>query len=1491
MNTRPIFLFSLALIWLVSQLEAQAHKEPAKSPLANFDVRSGKTNTAAARKSAAATSALELDNKVNGLRFQASDQDGSPRFLAAQRGFLTGPNGLGRGLNQAALNAVPQSASNRVLRAFINEHAAIIGHDSSLLDEAALKVNAVTKHSGMRTLVWQQQLDSIPVYGAMFVAHQTKNDELASLSSRFVQNLNRSAGSSQNRQQKINQSSISATKALQIAIENIDGSKSNEQVVNSSVATGPTKKQSLKSAALKDEGHVQLIWLPLQDENLTLCWQVILTSVTRPEMYLVLVDSESGDVLLRRCLTQYISPATYNVFTSDSPSPFSPGLSAPSPFQPPFTNRTLVTLTALNTNASPNGWINDGIYETRGNNVDAFLDRNDDDLPDLPRFSATNRIFDFPLDFSQSPLSHGSASTVNLFYWNNFCHDKLYELGFTEAFFNFQQTNFNRGGTDGDAVQANAQDGGGFNNANFATPPDGIPGRMQMYLFDGPSPDRDGSLDAEVMIHEYVHGLSNRLLGGGVGISELQTAGMGEGWSDFYALAFLSEPTDALEGTYAAGGYLTFDFSILDANYYFGIRRYPYSTDMTKNPLTLKDIDPTKAIAHTGIPLSPIFGGSPADEVHNMGEVWCVALWECRANLIEKHGFAVGNNLMLKLVTDGLKLAPANATFIEARDGVLLADEVLTGGDNLPELWTGFAKRGMGFSASVPSSDTTIGVQEAYDLPDYIIVGPPDGIFELRIIPASGNALVANTTNDIFLRVTDGSPVTNAAITATLSSGGSLSFRNDGVQPDVTANNAVYSARLVAPNITNDLVVTLIVSAPGKDTVTNFVAYSIVAPPPNDNFTNSIKVPAAGGTFVTLNKNATLETGEPKHAGIASSDASLWWNYTPSANGNVLIDTGGSAINTVLAVYTNNILTNLTVIAATNDVGSRPQAFVYINGKAGVTYRIAVASYDINNRGTIRLAVTPGGIPDTNAPSLTVSSPPSGLTLATNRIVLTGTAIDPNPSPSGLQDIELRVNRLSANGSFQRGDVAGSYTVSSLISSNWTRSIGLYEGLNQIEVAVKDVAGNRSTPVILQATYRPLDPANDFFVNAATLTGIAGTNNINTLKATKEINEPAHGGIPGGKSAWWKYQPPVNGRLTLVTTNSGFDTLLAVYQGSTVGNLIKLAENDDGVGLSGGASLVSLAVRSNQMYHIAMDGFDGAGGSAFLQHGLVPATVYNLSIVSGIGGSVNPGTMDVVAGDSVNLTAIPNSGMQFDIWTGSRVSLVNPLSVTVTNNMAIFANFRSAPNTDGFESGSFVTLPWTFSGSLPWIVQNTNKSSGNFAARSGAISSSQNSRLLLNAQFRSGVGTFDFRVSSELGWDFFSFYVDGVLQQQWSGDLGWNNFGFLIAAGNHTLEWRYAKDANNTGGLDAVFLDNVNLPIVIPIDASTPARLTARSQTDGLVFLDILGQTNQLYQIQTSTDLTSWQTVGSQVLSGGFSRVLLQEGMTNQMRFYRAVRQ
>src|SRR4051794_28629171 len=104
-----------------------------------------------------------------------------------------------------------------------------------------------------------------------------------------------------------------------------------------------------------------------------------------------------------------------------------------------------------------------------------------------------------------------------------------------------------------------------------------------MFFLGFPHPKNDGGLEAGGIPHEATHGTSERLGGGGVLISALQTAGMGEGWSDFYALSLNSQPADDPDAAYGMGGYVTYQLAGILQNYYFGIRHFPYCTDTNKN--------------------------------------------------------------------------------------------------------------------------------------------------------------------------------------------------------------------------------------------------------------------------------------------------------------------------------------------------------------------------------------------------------------------------------------------------------------------------------------------------------------------------------------------------------------------------------------------------------------------------------------------------------------------------------------------------------------------------------------------------------------------------------------------------------------------------------------------------------------------------------------------------------------------------------------------
>jgi hypothetical protein len=712
----------LSILCLANPLHATS-PPPESSSLPDFDHRKPSPSTPSLEQKAANT---QLRQRLRSPKINEDPLTGSPNFVGSTQQFLTGPNGAGLAIPTSRLLSRPPNETHRTINAFLDEYRPLYGHGSEALTAAQSKRDYTNRHNGLRSQVWQQQIDGVPVFNAILQAHTTKKGELVNLSSHFLPDpLVAANRGNPNRLALLANPTISAPNAITIAAQNIGEIPAATTLTPTTTPLGSEKKQSFSSPNLRG-ATARLSWLPLDKNQARLCWDVTLTGRSSNEMFRILVDASTGQPYLRHCLTNYISEATYRVFTGDSPTPFQPGHSTPSTTQPAEIPRSLVTLSALDTTASPNGWINDGITETIGNNVDAHLDLDANNVADTPRPQGSglnSRVFDFPLDLTLAPSNYRDAAVTQLFYWCNWMHDKLYQLGFNEASGNFQTDNFGRGGAGNDAVQADTQDGSGTNNANFSTPSDGGAPRMQMYTFSGPTPDRDGNFDATIVLHEYAHGLSNRLVGGGAGISALASQGMGEGWSDFYALALLSKAEDDPNANYIVGGYATLQFSGLTQNYYYGIRRYPCSTDLTKNPLTLRDIDPTQASIHNGIPRNPVIGSS-ASEVHNSGEVWCVALWDARANLIAKHGFATGNQLILQLVTDGMKLSPANPNFLQARDAILQADLVNNAGANQPELWAAFAKRGMGASATTPSSFTTTGVSESFDLPDDLSITP-----------------------------------------------------------------------------------------------------------------------------------------------------------------------------------------------------------------------------------------------------------------------------------------------------------------------------------------------------------------------------------------------------------------------------------------------------------------------------------------------------------------------------------------------------------------------------------------------------------------------------------------------------------------------------------------------------------------------------------------------------------------------------------------------
>ncbi|MFT7462405.1 MAG: hypothetical protein ACI9EF_000745 [Pseudohongiellaceae bacterium] len=680
--------------------------------LVTAPVRSAMLSSRTAEQRAARDAeVLQLRSTIAELRLDDDEFFGTPHFLRSTKQLLT---------------SAPSSAWTPlgVVADFVSAWPALMEVTPADLAAARVARHFVTQHNGATHMTLQQQIGGIDLWGTKLKASVTGAGELINVSSTL---LPRPSGGF-----SVAAPMISDADAIFLAAADVGIELNPRTLAPAGTATGVELHQLWQTPfELRADTPLtsELIYFPVSRSEVHPAWTVVIAELGIGNTYEITVDALDGTILRRWNRLHFAGgneSLSVNVFPWDSPAPGSPGTSTPTGFQFPIVPRQLVTVPGA-TSGSPEGWIPDGSNETLGNNVDAHTDLDANNIPDLPRPQGSPyRVFDFPLDLNQPPSAYRDAAVTQLFYYCNLIHDKLYGFGFDEAASNFQNDNFGLGGFGGDRLSADAQDGSSTNNANWNG--NGIDGQgafIQMYVFDGPNPDRDGDFDGDVVYHEYVHGLSIRLSGGDVFGN--QSGGMGEGWGDYFGLSMNTEPGDDPDAVYAAGGYITKDFFGEQDNYYFGIRRYPYSTDLNKSPLTYADADPAQLVVPGGIPANGTFIGNPANEVHNVGELWCQALLECRSALWNGGmGFAA-NDLLMQLVVDGMKLMPGNPNFLEARDSILAADIVAFGGAHLGELWEGFAKRGMGASASSPSGSTTSGIVEAFDTPVLIFFDYPAG--------------------------------------------------------------------------------------------------------------------------------------------------------------------------------------------------------------------------------------------------------------------------------------------------------------------------------------------------------------------------------------------------------------------------------------------------------------------------------------------------------------------------------------------------------------------------------------------------------------------------------------------------------------------------------------------------------------------------------------------------------------------------------------------
>ncbi len=302
---------------------------------------------------------------------------------------------------------------------------------------------------------------------------------------------------------------------------------------------------------------------------------------------------------------------------------------------------------------------------------------------------------------------------AQVMYYLNKYHDHLAgaPYGFTAAAGNFETAG-------GDPVLGNTLDGANsnnglpdknhFDNANMSTPPDGESPTMQMYLFRAAAnaglpnvPSTNGGDDAEVVYHEYTHGLSNRLVqfpDGTSGLTTQQANSMGEGWSDWYAEDFLNnqgfKPDTAAVGDVVIGA-ITFAGELrtqaVDC---------PVGASAPACPGSPSTNSPGGTAGPGGFTYGDFGKVAGFPEVHADGEIWLETLWQIRQT--------VGPVVAETLVTRAMELSPPGPSYLDMRNAIIQADLVNFGGADQGTLWSVFAERGMGFFAASLGSSTSV---------------------------------------------------------------------------------------------------------------------------------------------------------------------------------------------------------------------------------------------------------------------------------------------------------------------------------------------------------------------------------------------------------------------------------------------------------------------------------------------------------------------------------------------------------------------------------------------------------------------------------------------------------------------------------------------------------------------------------------------------------------------------------------------------------------
>jgi hypothetical protein len=261
-----------------------------------------------------------------------------------------------------------------------------------------------------------------------------------------------------------------------------------------------------------------------------------------------------------------------------------------------------------------------------------------------------------------------------------------------------------------------------------------------------------------------------------------------------------------------------------------------------------------------------------------------------------------------------------------------------------------------------------------------------------------------------------------------------------------------------------------------------------------------------------------------------------------------------------------------------------------------------------------------------------------------------------------------------------------------------------------------------------------------------------------------------------------------------------YDFRFVVYDASTAGNAVGNAVTLDDVGVTNGLFNVVLDVGPNvftgadRWLEIAVrPGAQTGAYSVLSPRQPITASPYALYAPNaGLAASVT----------SVPLSALPASVPRLD--TNSQISIAGDLSVVAPTPVLV----------EGFGGVTFPPAGWTTGGNAAWSRTTGVYTEGPAAAVSGVIGDNQLSYLQFNCTAPvAAVIKFDWKVDSELNFDFLQVLVDGTPMASISGSVDWTPVALALSAGTHTIRWVYSKDVNTASGQDRGWIDNVRLGV------------------------------------------------------------------------------